>query len=345
MAIHAAHMCPSIGSAALRSQQVVHRAVKPVLATLTHASAVRMRALTALMVVGLCVGASATAASAGAAAPATLRAQVDTVGVRFLAAQEQSRALDAQLHALDQKLALARRRTAALLPQARARAVQLYQAGTSGFAVLFDTASAMESARRAELIARASEHTQALIDEFANAAATLRHERAQVAAARARQHRVVAELAKQQVALEAALAQAQQAYRDQLAAQARARAAAQRAATATSAPPPPAPPSTPAGPIRVDPPTPPTGVNPHHNDPFLVCTRTRESSGDYTAVNLAGYYGAYQFGQPTWDLTASHGGRPQLIGVRPDQASPWDQDQLAWVLYQWRGNGPWGGLC
>ena len=59
----------------------------------------------------------------------------------------------------------------------------------------------------------------------------------------------------------------------------------------------------------------------------------------------AGYYGAYQFSQPTWDVAASHAGMPQLIGVRPDTASPWDQDQLAWVLYQWQGSGPWGGLC
>ena len=98
--------------------------------------------------------------------------------------------------------------------------------------------------------------------------------------------------------------------------------------------------------MRVPPPPPPeAGTNPHHNDPFLVCTRTRESAGDYQAVNLGGYYGAYQFSQPTWDVTASHAGSPQLIGVRPDAASPWDQDQLAWVLYQWQGNGPWGGLC
>ena len=87
------------------------------------------------------------------------------------------------------------------------------------------------------------------------------------------------------------------------------------------------------------------GLHPHHDDPFLVCTRTRESSGNYGAVNPAGYYGAYQFSQPTWDVTANHAGSPQLIGVRPDRASAWDQDQLAWVLYQWQGNAPWGGLC
>jgi hypothetical protein len=95
----------------------------------------------------------------------------------------------------------------------------------------------------------------------------------------------------------------------------------------------------------VSPPPPQSGVNPHHDDPFLVCTRARESSGNYGAVNPAGYYGAYQFSQPTWDVTANHAGTPQLIGVRPDAASPWDQDQLGWVLYEWQGNAPWGGLC
>src|SRR5206468_4153841 len=103
---------------------------------------------------------------------------------RFLTAQEQARALDEQLRALDQQLARARQHTAELLPQARAHAVQLYQAGTTGFAALFDTASAMESARRAELIARAGEHTQALIDQYADSASILRHQRALVAAAR-----------------------------------------------------------------------------------------------------------------------------------------------------------------
>ena len=172
----------------------------------------------------------------------------------------------------------------------------------------------------------------------------LSQEHAQAADARARQATVVAALAKQQTALEHALAQAQQAYRDRLAAEARARAAAasSRATPVGNVPVAPAPPA----PVRVSPPPPPeNGVNPHHDDPFLVCTRTRESSGVYTAVNASGYYGAYQFSQPTWDVTASHAGSPQLIGVRPDQASPWDQDQLGWVLYQWQGNAPWGGLC
>ncbi len=67
-----------------------------------------------------------------------------------------------------------------------------------------------------------------------------------------------------------------------------------------------------------------------------------ESGGNYTAVNSAGYYGAYQFGTGTWNSTASTIGRGDLVGVRPDKASPADQDSLAKALYSVRGWQPWG---
>ena len=300
------------------------------------------------------VGVFATPASA-TSSPLSLRAQVDAIGARYFAAQARAAALATEVRALDQQLARSRQHAAALRTVAAAQAVQLYQNSTEPFTVLFDTTSAMESARRAELISRASDHTQALLNDYMNAAAALSRQRRRVEQARAAQAAVVAVLATQQTALEHALAQAQQAYRDQLAAQAEARLIPTRSPAASAGTPNsggrearvrPVPIADPPAPVHVDPP-PPThhGANPHHDDPFLVCTRTRESSGVYTAVNPAGYYGAYQFSQPTWDLTANHAGMPQLIGVRPDAASAWDQDQLAWVLYQWQGNGPWGGLC
>src|SRR5207245_6761889 len=63
---------------------------------------------------------------------------------------------------------------------------------------------------------------------------------------------------------------------------------------------------------------PQAGENPHHNDPFLVCTRGIESKGNYQAYNASGpYYGAYQFTQSTWDSTANHAGRGDLVGVDP----------------------------
>ena len=77
-----------------------------------------------------------------------------------------------------------------------------------------------------------------------------------------------------------------------------------------------------------------------------MCTRPRESGGNYAAVNPAGpYLGAYQFLQATWNSAANHAGRADLIGVPPNTASEYDQDDVAWALYQWQGKGPWGGQC
>ena len=84
----------------------------------------------------------------------------------------------------------------------------------------------------------------------------------------------------------------------------------------------------------------------HHDDPFLTCVRMRESGGNYGAVNPAGpYLGAYQFLQTTWNATANHMGRSSLVGVPPNIATQYDQDDVAWALYQWQGMAPWGGSC
>jgi hypothetical protein len=74
--------------------------------------------------------------------------------------------------------------------------------------------------------------------------------------------------------------------------------------------------------------------------------RQRESGGNYGVVNPSGpYLGAYQFLQSTWNVTASHAGRGDLVGLPANLASAYDQDQMAWTLYQWQGTGPWGGSC
>jgi hypothetical protein len=84
------------------------------------------------------------------------------------------------------------------------------------------------------------------------------------------------------------------------------------------------------------------GVSPHHDDPYLTCVRHYESSGNYQAYNAGGpAYGAYQFLQSTWNLTANHAGRGNLVGLDPRRASAFDQDEMAWVLYQWQGKRPW----
>jgi hypothetical protein len=50
-----------------------------------------------------------------------------------------------------------------------------------------------------------------------------------------------------------------------------------------------------------------------------------ESGGDYGAVNPAGYYGAYQFDQSTWDAYAPEG----YAGTNPAAAPPEVQDAAA----------------
>jgi hypothetical protein len=50
-----------------------------------------------------------------------------------------------------------------------------------------------------------------------------------------------------------------------------------------------------------------------------------ESGGDYGAVNPAGYYGAYQFDQSTWDAYAPSG----YQGTNPASAPPGVQDAAA----------------
>lgn len=79
---------------------------------------------------------------------------------------------------------------------------------------------------------------------------------------------------------------------------------------------------------------------------FLECVKNRESRGDYTAVNpSSGAGGAYQFLQNTWNNTAAHAGRGDLVGLPPQYASPYDQDFLAAHLLMWYGRSPWSYSC
>ena len=75
---------------------------------------------------------------------------------------------------------------------------------------------------------------------------------------------------------------------------------------------------------------------------FLACVRQRESRGDYTAVNSSsGAGGAYQFLQSTWNTTANHIGRGDLVGIHPSNVDPATQDMMAVALYNWQGESPW----
>lgn len=93
--------------------------------------------------------------------------------------------------------------------------------------------------------------------------------------------------------------------------------------------------------VAPPPPAPATG-----EAAFLACVRMRESGGNYGAVSPDGLYrGAYQFHAATWNNVASMAGRPDLVGVLANLASPADQDLLAVTLYRAAGPAPWGGSC
>jgi hypothetical protein len=82
------------------------------------------------------------------------------------------------------------------------------------------------------------------------------------------------------------------------------------------------------------------------SDAALARLRNCESGGNYGAVSPDGLYrGAYQFHAATWNNVASMAGRPDLVGVLANLASPADQDLLAVTLYRAAGAGPWGGYC
>lgn len=79
---------------------------------------------------------------------------------------------------------------------------------------------------------------------------------------------------------------------------------------------------------------------------FFDCIRWRESRGDYGVVDPTGtFMGAYQFYQGGWDSIAAKVGRTDLVGVKPNHASPADQDTIAYAAYRMLGSAPWGGAC
>jgi hypothetical protein len=202
-------------------------------------------------------------------------------------------------------------------------------------------------------------------DELQRATRALRKQQQALEDARAAQSAALDDVRAQGAAIDAKLAQAEAQARAQAASAATPTAAPSATAApapsssnapsgaatttpATTAPPTTAPPAPAPAPAA---PTPPAysgnpGVSPHHDDPFLTCVRRRESGGNYGIVNPSGpYLGAYQFLQSTWNVTAAHAGRADLVGVPANQASPYDQDEMAWSLYQWQGTRPWGGGC
>lgn len=311
----------------------------------------------ALVTLGLLLGLTAPAA-AQTAAPASptaaeLRAQADRIGSQYFATLASFAQADAAVRDNETEVADLRGKAAVAKAAARERALLAYKSSGSGLSAVIAGDTTAEAARRVKLVDTVNARDRSAYKSFRATARALKAKQQALRDARKAQEQALADLKAQGTALDAKLAEAQQreqaaaaaqAQAQQAQAQPQARTAAAAASTTTTAPPTPT--TIPAAP------TPPShysgtpGTSPHHDDPFLSCVRARESGGNYAVVNPAGpYLGAYQFLQSTWNGAASHAGRSDLVGVPANTASPFDQDEVAWALYQWQGTGPWGGHC
>ena len=275
-----------------------------------------------------------------------LRQEADHAAQAYFDALARAKQLDAHIADLEDRLPELQRRQRRLRRLAEDRAVAAYIRAGVQLSTLLDADGALNAARRRLWIDRLNAHDNDAFTDLAEASTELEGQRKELRDARSAHEALLADLDAAGRDIDAKL-QAAVGRKTQLEAEAAA------AATAATAPTTPdsvsatdggaarAPVEVPTAPPPGYVPTP--GVHPHHDDPFLTCTRTRESSGNYKAVNPAGpYMGAYQFLQATWNGGANHAGRTDLIGVPPHTASEYDQDDVAWAVYQWQGTGPWG---
>ena len=279
---------------------------------------------------------------------AQLQAEVEAINSRYFSALAEFTAADVAVKDNEATVADLKVKAARAKALARERALLAYKSSGAGLAAIVAGNDTLDAAKRAHLIDQVNQRDRSAYKSFRITAKELKAKQAALRDARTHQEQSLADLKQQASALDAKLAEAQAkqqaaavaaATATTAAAQAQQRQATAAAATTTTLAPPPAP---------VPPPnyggTP--GTSPHHDDPFLVCVRTRESGGNYSAVNPSGpYLGAYQFLQSTWNGAAAHAGRMDLVGVPANVATPYDQDEVAWSLYQWQGAGPWGGHC
>lgn len=311
------------------------------------------------------VPATAQTTSSGAnASAASLRAEADQIASKYFAALARTQALDTEITEKKASIDDLEARAERAREAARERAVIAYRQSGSRLAAMVDGDDVLDAARRARLIDQVNAQDQATFTKLHNLSEALRQQRKDLEASRVELSSATAALKTQADAIDTKLAEAAKLEAAQKVAATNATTAtgatssttggsvapaattstAPTAPTTTTTAPPTTVPTPPTNPVP--PPEPPAGAHPHHDDPFLTCVRARESGGYYGAVSPGGLYrGAYQFAQTTWNATANHAGRPALVGVQPNVASVYDQDDMAWTLYQWQGMGPWGGAC
>jgi prefoldin subunit 5 len=284
---------------------------------------------------------------------ADARAAADRAAGNYLDLLTRSEALDQEMATTEQQLQEMSARIDELRDEMEGRAVAAYvRAGSTELEFgLGNDEVALEVARRGALLNRLNRSDNELASHLSDLQETFAAKRDKLKADRAAYEQTLTLLRDEQAQLDAKLAKVQAAHNAALvkAQPAPAPGAPAPAPTAAPAPAPaPAPTSAnvPAAPTPPPSYTPTPGEHPQHWDSFLACTRTVESGGNYQAYNPQGpWYGAYQFLQSTWNSAANHANRPELIGLDPRRASEYDQDDMAWTLYQWQGKGPWGDRC
>jgi hypothetical protein len=282
------------------------------------------------VIVALAVFAAAPAGaqqgpSGGAAqGVADAQARADKAAGAYIDALVKSQQVDAEIAEIQQSMAGLEQRVAELRGTAQVHAIEAYKrSGTPVVALLGDDMPAMESARRTVLLDLLNTRDDDAAAQLRKARDGFESRQHDLQDAQQQHGALLAQLKGEENRLNAELSAAQ----------------AQRRQASGSAP---------AGGALAPSAdyVPRAGEHPQHNHPFLVCTRGIESKGNYQAYNSSGpYYGAYQFDQSTWNGTANHAGRGELVGMDPRNASEYDQDDMAWTLYQWRGKGPWNGRC
>ncbi len=285
-------------------------------------------------------------------AVADAQAQVDQVAGAYFDALERTQELEARISELQGRIEEQRQRVTELKQITRDRAVAAYKRSGTSLGVLFlDNSGAAETARHVKVLDVVNAHDDDAVRALRRSQDELSGEVRDLDAAREKQVAAADQLREQEQVVNAKLVEAQNrrqaAIDQQLEAQRQAEAAAAAAAAASAAAPPPPPEPQPSPPKNGTPApvagyAPTGGVHPHHNDPYLTCVRHYESTDNYQAYNPGGpAYGAYQFLQPTWNLTANRAGRGDLVGLDPRRASAYDQDDMAWTLYQWQGKRNW----
>ncbi|HEV3449812.1 MAG TPA: transglycosylase family protein [Acidimicrobiia bacterium] len=299
-------------------------------------------------------GAQTGGGTGGDASVQALRAEADAASGAYFGALSRYATLQGEIAGVEAQLPTLRAEEAAAVRAATGRAVAAYEsAGSQELGAIITSESVLAAARQTQWLRVLNAREDRVLLALRRADDRLRARERTLRAEQQNAAGALTTLQAQGQVLEARLGAAQARQSQLVAAAASTGPSAPAGSTAPPAAGPTGPPTggTPA-PAPAAPPapspgyTPTPGANPHHDDPFLTCIRARESGGNYRAYNPAGpYMGAYQFLQATWDGAANHIGRTALIGVRPDQASPFDQDDVAWGAYQWQGAGPWGGHC